>query len=389
METSDEPGQVIRRTEERMAHMIAYARVGTAPFVYIPLMGWHTLADPAIAAGCALAATAEAIWFKRRAWRIGDLRDPVLVWADVAFCVVLMVIGTRAAFPAERNVITTELIPFSLVAPAAIGLGPGLRWRSAAAIAALWAAWVGSVYPHFTLKLVSDLLGFVLWYVVSMLIGRELRTLAAATAEAQRAAERARRIVAEQDRQALIAQHRELAHREIHDHLLPIVDHVASSRPLDQGIARAARRGAERARRFIMDPRAGGDLAFEQLMEEVGDTFIDRGLTLTSIVLIDRDPPEEVREAIAAAAREALTNVLKHVGPECRVNLFVESDVHGVEVVVRDRGPGFDVASVRPGGGFLGTYAAVRRHGGACEVSSRPGAGTKVSIRWPEEQDER
>ncbi|MEV0521175.1 hypothetical protein, partial [Nonomuraea sp. NPDC050405] len=248
--------QVRRHTEARMARMIAYTRAGTTPFVYIPLLGWHHLQHPALSVVSATAATAEATWFFRRAWRSGDLRDPLLVWGDLAFCVVLMLAGTRAAFPADRNVITTEFLPFSLVAPAAMGFGLGFAGRAVPGLVALCVSWVAALYPHYTLKLVSDLLGFVLWYGIAVLIGRELRTLAGAAQSAQEATRRAERLLAEQERLHMITRHRELTHREIHDHLLPIVDHVAAGQHVDPGLARQARLGANRARRFIMDPQA-------------------------------------------------------------------------------------------------------------------------------------
>ncbi|MER6944441.1 ATP-binding protein [Nonomuraea sp. NPDC000554] len=385
MRTDDDSDQVRRHTEERMARMIAYARAGTTPFVFIPLLGWDRLQYPVISLLSALVATGEATWFFRRVWRRGDLRDSLLIWADVAFCVALMLVGTRAAVPADRNVITTEFLPFSLVASAAMGFGLGFQKKAVPGLAAMCAAWVLALYPHFALKLVSDLLGFLLWYVIAVLIGRELRTLAEATERAQRAARRAQRLLAEQEKLTVITRQRELAHREIHDHLLPIVDHVAAGQVVDPGLARAARLGANRARRFIMDPRVVTGLPFGQLMEELCDVYVDRGLALTSVILVDGEPPEEVGEAVAAAAREALTNVLKHAGDDVRVNLFAESGAGGLEVVIRDRGRGFNTTVVRPGGGFLSTFAAVARHGGACVVTSEPGAGSRVTIRWPKE----
>jgi signal transduction histidine kinase len=378
---------VTRHTEERMARMIAYTRAGTTPFVFIPLLGWDDLQYPAVSVVSALAAAGEATWFFRRLWRSGDLRDPLLIWGDVAFCVALMLLGTRAAFPADRNVITTEFLPYSLVASAAMGFGLGWGRRAVPGLAALCAAWVAALYPYFQLKLVSDLLGFVLWYVIALLIGRELRTLAEGTERAQEATRRAERLLAEQERLNVLTRQRELAHREIHDHLLPIVDHLAAGQVVDPGLARAARRGASRARRFIMDPRAATGLPFEQLIEEICDTYADRGLSLTSVIVVDGEPPHEVAEAVAAAAREALTNVVKHAGDDVRVNVFAEADAGRVEVVIRDRGRGFDAAAVRPGGGLLRTYAAVARHGGQCRVTSEPGSGCRVTIRWPEDAD--
>ena len=61
------------------------------------------------------------------------------------------------------------------------------------------------------------------------------------------------------------------------------------------------------------------------------------------------DPPAEVGAALAYAVREALTNVLKHADPRCEVHLFAESTGERLEVVVRDRGPGFEPDEVVPG----------------------------------------
>jgi signal transduction histidine kinase len=309
----------------------------------------------------------------------------VLVWVDVAFCMALMLVGSRAAPPAERNKMMTELVPFSLASPAGLGVGAGLTLGAVLAVVGLMAAWSVAVLPDVSLKLGSDLLGFLLWYIVAMLITRELRTLSHATEAAQRAAAESHRIAAEQERQAETARLREIAHREIHDYLLPVVDHVATGGPATPSLALAARRGAERARRVIMDPRGAGvpSPGFESLMTELRDAFADEGLPLVAFIAIDADPPAEVAEAVAAATREALRNVLKHAGSLDSVSLFVESGSAGLEVVVRDRGVGFDPASAPAGGGLAGTYAALRRHGGECTAASRPGDGVKVTIRWP------
>ena len=61
------------------------------------------------------------------------------------------------------------------------------------------------------------------------------------------------------------------------------------------------------------------------------------------------DPSAEVGEALAYAVREALTNVLKHADPRCEVDLFAESTGEQLEVVVRDRGTGFEPDEVVPG----------------------------------------
>nr|MDT0665964.1 hypothetical protein [Micromonospora sp. DSM 115978] len=196
----------------------------------------------------------------------------VLVLGDVAFCLALMVVGSRAAHPDLRARTMTELVPFGLVSPAAVGFGLGLTAAGSLAVVALMSTWVLSVLPHVTLKLASDLLGFALWYVISLLIARELRDLSSRTERAQAEAAAVALRLAEQEKQAEAARIRELAHREIHDYLLPIVDHVATGGTSDSALAQSARRGRERARRMIMDPRAPG-VGFAALVTDLVDTF--------------------------------------------------------------------------------------------------------------------
>ncbi|WP_261576505.1 sensor histidine kinase, partial [Frankia gtarii] len=406
--SADPPWAVVHRTEQRMSRMIGYARAACATFVVIPLFGWDRLRHPWLAVLIVVAATAEASWFAWRAWHGPDRLSRRLVLTDVTFCVALMLVGSRAAQPHERNKLMTELVPFSLVASAGVGFGLGLGLLAAAAVAILMTAWSLAVLPDVSLKLGSDLLGFTLWYIVAMLIARELRTLSAATATAQDAAKAAGRVAVEQEREAESLRQREITHREIHDYLLPIVDHVAAGGTPSPALVREARRGAQRARRIIMDPRgldprvldgngngngngggggggtpAPGETGFEAMMSTVVDAFADEGLALVPFVAIQGEPPAPVREALVAATREALRNVVRHAGGVDEVSLFVEGDAGAVLVVVRDRGVGFDPTTVRPGGGMSGSYQAVRRHGGQVVVTAQPGGGVKVTLRWP------
>ena len=128
----------VARTEQRLACMIAYTRVATTLFLAIPLFGWHRLRYPLIAVLALVAAVVEAGWFLRRVLRRRTIRDRLLLSVDVAFCMALMLIGSRAALPVDRNTMTTEFVPFGLVASAALGVGAGLRPAAALAVHALF-----------------------------------------------------------------------------------------------------------------------------------------------------------------------------------------------------------------------------------------------------------
>ena len=84
--------------------------------------------------------------------------------------------------------------------------------------------------------------------------------------------------------------------------------------------------------------------------------------------------------------QEALLNVVKHADVD-DATLSLEVTQDAVVASVRDAGPGFDPAAVRPdrgrhvGLGLLRERA--RLSGGTLEVQSRPGAGTLLRLRLP------
>jgi signal transduction histidine kinase len=93
-------------------------------------------------------------------------------------------------------------------------------------------------------------------------------------------------------------------------------------------------------------------------------------------------PLDDGVAALVRAVREAVVNAAKHSGaPE--VSVYVEVGEDAVEAFVRDRGRGFDPATVD--GDRRGIAESIvnrmARHGGAAEVQSAPGEGTEVSLR--------
>jgi signal transduction histidine kinase len=89
-------------------------------------------------------------------------------------------------------------------------------------------------------------------------------------------------------------------------------------------------------------------------------------------------------EALIAAAREALRNAARHA-PGAPVNLFLNINGHGVELFVRDSGPGFDFAAVPSERRGLRDAVIGRMSlaGGTAAVESNPGEGTEIVLRLP------
>jgi signal transduction histidine kinase len=376
------------RTEERMAKGMTYVRAGMVPIQFLPLLSLHTPFRVALGLGAALVAGAEAFWLYRRVLRRRTLQDPLLIGVDLGCSLLLILAGRVAAGESEQM---NRVLPFVLATSGFLGFGLGFTRRGMLAITCLALAWALSTTtpgmfvapaPAPPVKLISDIVGIYLWYFATILIAREFREMADETRRAQQETERIQQEVAERIRQADIARERERTHREIHDHLLPIVDFVAAARPVTPGVLNIARKEASRARRLLQDGREAPLNGLEAQLTEVRDLFIDAGLVISSVLKVSGEPPADVSEAVAHAAREALRNALKHSGCYDGVDLITTATARTVEIVVRDRGAGFDPAMMRPGGGFTQTYEAVRRRGGQVEVESAPGRGTTVFVRW-------
>jgi phage shock protein PspC (stress-responsive transcriptional regulator) len=92
---------------------------------------------------------------------------------------------------------------------------------------------------------------------------------------------------------------------------------------------------------------------------------------------LDRDG-----EALVAAAREAMLNAAKFAGGDAAVAVYAEAGDERLEVFVRDRGPGFDLAAVPADrrGVRESIVGRMQRHGGRAAIHASPGGGTEVEL---------
>jgi signal transduction histidine kinase len=95
-------------------------------------------------------------------------------------------------------------------------------------------------------------------------------------------------------------------------------------------------------------------------------------------------PSTEIQ--LVRIVQEALSNVRKHAGAS-RVEVIIETDAREVGVSIVDDGHGFDPLQLdRTGWPRLGLQTMRERAqaiGGAFDISSAPGEGTRVSVRVP------
>ena len=115
-----------------------------------------------------------------------------------------------------------------------------------------------------------------------------------------------------------------------------------------------------------------------QARESSKSTSID----VTVAAELDSDElPDEYKTCIYRVVQEALHNCARH-SHATSVRIRVEQARDRLLLNIQDDGRGFDVLHTK-GLGLLGIQERVTRLGGACQIHSRPGSGTTLSIELP------
>jgi signal transduction histidine kinase len=191
-----------------------------------------------------------------------------------------------------------------------------------------------------------------------------------------RAQERTARIRSEE--RAAVAAH-------LHDSVLQTLALIQRHADDQQAVSRLARSQERELRAWLYDPevvREGGTWA-GLVAGMVADVEGDHALLVDPVVVGDA-PVDEALAALGAATREALVNAAKHSGATA-VDLYTEVTPERVAVFVRDRGKGFDPATVPDDRRGLrdSVNGRLARLGGTAAVRSAPGEGTEVELVLP------
>jgi signal transduction histidine kinase len=192
----------------------------------------------------------------------------------------------------------------------------------------------------------------------------------------ERDAERARRVRSEE--------RAEVAAR-VHDSVLQTLALVQRESHDPKRVEQLARRQERELRAWLFPT---GELFKEDtLVGAIGDAAAEieelHGVRV-EVASSGNEPLDDDLRAVVLAAREALANAARFSGAE-EISVYVEADGNGVNVFVRDRGAGFDRASVPPGRRGLSESieGRMRRHHGAATITSTPGEGTEVELSLP------
>jgi signal transduction histidine kinase len=191
-----------------------------------------------------------------------------------------------------------------------------------------------------------------------------------------RAEERTARIRSEE--RASVAAH-------LHDSVLQTLALIQRHADDQQAVSRLARSQERELRAWLYDPkvvREGGTWA-GLVAGMVAEVEADHALIVDPVVVGDA-PIDDQLAGLGAATREALVNAAKHSGATA-ADLYTEVTPERVSVFVRDRGKGFDPATVPDDRRGLRDSVSGRlaRLGGTAEVRSAPGEGTEVELVLP------
>jgi nitrate/nitrite-specific signal transduction histidine kinase len=95
----------------------------------------------------------------------------------------------------------------------------------------------------------------------------------------------------------------------------------------------------------------------------------------------DLEIPMALEDGLFRVTVEALNNALKHASAT-QVSVRLRQQGPDVSLEVIDNGMGFDLGSIKNGGGMglQGMSERVQRMGGSLQISSKPGAGTRISV---------
>jgi signal transduction histidine kinase len=293
---------------------------------------------------------------------IGVWVNDLIVWPVVLVTVGGALLWREAGARAEPVTAESPTIDEEPVV-AASRTGIGVALVIAAGVAFLSAA--GALSAARNVLLAVFAVAVVLGVIFGPWIVRLARSLTAERAERIRTQERAE-----------ISAH-------LHDSVLQTLA-LVQQRSDDPKAVEALARRQERELRAWLGRRAapGADTLGAALELAAGEVERDHGARV-EVVSVGEVPLDEPALAVVAAAREAMVNAAKFGNGS--VDVFAEAGAEGLEVFVRDRGPGFVLSDVAPDrrGVRESIIGRMERHGGRAVINSRQGEGTEVELTMP------
>jgi signal transduction histidine kinase len=170
----------------------------------------------------------------------------------------------------------------------------------------------------------------------------------------------------------------------VHDSVLQTLALVQRHAGDPSRVAALARRQERELRGWLYGSRVAEAVSLvDALADAAADVEELHGVRI-ELASSGNAPLDDSLGELVLAAREAMTNAAKFSGSD-EVSVYAESGPSGVAVFVRDRGAGFDLATV--GADRRGLAESIegrmRRAGGTAHVVTAPGEGTEVELTLP------
>jgi PAS domain S-box-containing protein len=152
-------------------------------------------------------------------------------------------------------------------------------------------------------------------------------------------------------------------------------------------------RGAQADMRLLLAelrPSTLTDADLGDLLRLLGAALAGRTNIPIGVTIIGKGTlPAEVQVGLYRLCQEGLTNIAKHAGAS-QVDIQVEYEPGAVELHLRDDGRGFDPSHTPPGHyGLSMMRERASAIGAALSITSQPGQGTEIIIRWVESQEQK
>jgi signal transduction histidine kinase len=198
-------------------------------------------------------------------------------------------------------------------------------------------------------------------------------------------------LVSERQARAVAEERAEMA-AHVHDSVLQTLALIQRSSDDPQHVVRLARAQERELRAWLFEGRAPGAISGDVSTLAEGVSLVqrlveaDHGITVQVVVVGDCALDDALR-ALLDAAKEATVNAAKWSGAD-QVSVFAEVESNTVTLFVRDRGQGFDPATVPADrqGIAQSIRARVARFGGSVDIRSAPGEGAEVALSMPRRQ---
>ncbi|CAA9406109.1 MAG: Two-component system sensor histidine kinase [uncultured Propionibacteriaceae bacterium] len=166
----------------------------------------------------------------------------------------------------------------------------------------------------------------------------------------------------------------------LHDSVLQTLALIQRQADDPKAVQQLARRQERELRTWLYGDELSELTLKAALTAAAAEVEDERGIPVELVVVGDCATSASV-QALVRAAREAMVNAAKHSGAD-KIDVFAEVDEERIEVFIRDRGKGFDLASVEEDRmGVKGSIInRMKRHGGTAQIRSTPGDGTEVRL---------